>query len=298
MKKKSFNLDRFLGSLDTSMGYEMDEYLTNAIFQVSDLGIPNEELLIWKQHGVITNIELNDSSRFNFVDFVRIQMVQQLMALNVPLNNIKKAFLKINSEINFKEELIELEKNLSLYARNKEEEDLFRKKILSIDLDSLDEKACIPLLQYVITTILNQKEHVHLILYTDGDCEFPWYEAHVHTYASHEVERILDEPHVRISLTAIIKKFLSSENAKFELPMQYRLTNPHQQLLERVLSGKYDEILIQFKNESIDSLLLTQQLNPKTRITEIMRESDFMDVSISQHHGRISKIRRDLKIRF
>jgi hypothetical protein len=289
-----YNLDRFSGNSNESLGFALDAYLTSTRFKISDLGVSKEDLLLWKRHGILQQyFEIDDTTRFNFIDYVKIQLIDQMRSLGLSLDIISAVYAKVSSVINFKQELIELQKNPPADI----DRETFHKEILSIDPDSLDDTASISILQYTVIYILVQKEHVSLIVFCNGDCEFPWYDGHVHTYSHPEIERVLYEPHVKISLTAIIRNFLSDENEKFEFPLQYQLNTPLQLLFEKIQSGKYDEILITFKNRSIELLKLTQQISPKKKNTEVLKESDFMDISASTQQTQISNITSNVKIR-
>jgi DNA-binding transcriptional MerR regulator len=294
MENKIFRLDPFLAN----SGHEMDTYITTPVFQISELGVHIDSLLKWKEQGILNANRIDDSVRFNFVDFVWIQMIQQMTSLGVSLKNIEKVSREVNSRMNFKEELIEFQKNPPKDFESKEEQKATLKYILSVDPETINESSSISLLQYIITQILDQKEQVHIIVYSDGDCVFPWYEGHAYTYTTEELEKITYEPHVKISLTAIIRKFISLGKSPFDLPLQYRFSNSEYQLINNVHSGKYTEILVLFKNRTIESLQLTEQINPKEKFTTVMDKNDFMDLHVTKHEGKISKIERKRKVRF
>jgi hypothetical protein len=292
MRTENYNLDPFLGN-STS---EMDAYITAPLFSISDLGISKQDLLCWKEEGILDKIE--DTAKFSFVEYSQIKIIQQLKLLGTQTNTIQNVLGKVNSIMNWKAELIELQKNPPSDFESKEAEEAFRKAILSIDPETLDETKGISLLQYLIGLILGEREQVHIVVYPQGDCVFPWYEGHAYTYTPEELERITYQPHIKISLTAIIREFISSEKAAFNLPLQYRIRNPEYHLIDHSLSGIYSEILVQYKNGGIDALQITEQVNPKEKITKILNGSDFMNVFIAKHDGRISKILSTHKIRF
>jgi hypothetical protein len=294
MKKTKINLDPFLGN----SGGELDFYITKPVFSISDMGVPKEDLILWVKEGLLNTSEIIDDTKFNLEDYMRIQIIQQLLGFCVQLCTIKKVFSTVNEVVNVKELIVELQKNPPPDFESKERKEAFQKNILDIDPENFNGPKSISSLQYLISYyILDQKEQVYLVVYPNGDCVFPWYEGHAYTYAPEELERITYQPHIRISLTAIVRKFISSEKA-FDLPFHYRLNNPAYHLMDKALSGSYSEIVASFKNRNIEALELTQQVNPKTKITEIMKGKAFGNVTVIKHDGRISRIISTRNVRF
>ena len=69
-------------------------------------------------------------------------------------------------------------------------------------------------------------------------------------------------------------------------------------LLKVVLSGLYDSVKIGYRNGRPDSLEMVKSQDTGRKIVEVLCESDFQDVSIVRHGGKVTRIVNTIKHRF
>jgi hypothetical protein len=69
-------------------------------------------------------------------------------------------------------------------------------------------------------------------------------------------------------------------------------------LLRAVRSGHYEQIIIDFKDKKMAALSLLKQQDTHRKIVELLRESDFQEITIKSHQGKIVRLLNSIKIKF
>lgn len=76
------------------------------------------------------------------------------------------------------------------------------------------------------------------------------------------------------------------------------LTQREQELIEKLRTGKYHSIKVRCEEGAICGLELERRFEPSTPFHKILRLGAFLDLTVKQHHGRVSFIQATEKIRF
>lgn len=81
-------------------------------------------------------------------------------------------------------------------------------------------------------------------------------------------------------------------------PLPRQLREPECRMLHAIWSGDYDAVRISFKNREPDSMELVRSQRADRRIFEVLEESEFQNVEIVRHKGRVAKIVSTVKHKF
>jgi hypothetical protein len=69
-------------------------------------------------------------------------------------------------------------------------------------------------------------------------------------------------------------------------------------LLHAIRSGKYDQIIIDFKDRKINALSLIRDHDINRKIVDVLKEGDFQEVTVKSHKGKIVRLLNTIKVRF
>src|SRR5258708_17149442 len=61
-------------------------------------------------------------------------------------------------------------------------------------------------------------------------------------------------------------------------------------LLHAIRSGKYDQIVIDFKDKRMSALSLIRDHDTNRKIVDVLKESDFQEVTVKSHQGKIVRL--------
>ena len=299
-------MNAFVGRRDIKMVTELTEELNKKLFIGTDTGVAYRALSHWENEGLYDNNREENQRwrRFSFVEFVWIRMIDQMRNIGLKIDVIRM----VREEILAPTPLIELWTlmwslgdmgkvvNNQLTEEDQEDYQAFFSKLLA-DPPEGSEQMQVTLLQLLIANVIAKRCPIILIVFPDGD--FFWIEEHPEFVTPPEfLDRLSYEPHVRISITGIIKEFWAGELA-FERIDSLNLLDPNETyLLRAVHSGEYDSITINFRNQKMDALELVKSQTTTKKIVDILAEGDYQDINIVQHRGRVTRIENTLKYRF
>lgn len=223
-------------------------------------------------------------------------MVEQLRSIGVAIPLLQKVEAEIFHEINT-EEIYQLFKKIN--GMSDELPNGEQKNQLKNYLDSgqvSETTISIPVLQLLICETIFDRGPVSLIVFTDGNW-FPWYGDRPGVYSDQDLHSITYDTHVTVSITEIIKEFLSSDQTAFIMPKLHILSCSEQKLLDIIHSGAYESITIHFKEQKMKSLEMVKAQPVKRRIFDILSENDYQEIVIKSHQGMVSTIKNTVKMK-
>jgi len=75
-------------------------------------------------------------------------------------------------------------------------------------------------------------------------------------------------------------------------------TEREQSLLEAIRSGQYDQIVIDFRDKKMSALSLIKQHDTNRKIVDVLKESDFQEITVKSHQGKIVRLLNTVKVKF
>jgi len=80
---------------------------------------------------------------------------------------------------------------------------------------------------------------------------------------------------------------------------QLSMNNEREQsLLEAIRSEQYDQIVIDFKDKKMSALSLIKQHDTNRKIVDVLKESDFQEITVKSHQGKIVRLLNTIKVKF
>ena len=292
-------LDAFLGINSLVRVSELHQQLCKPIFLLKDVGVLYRTVLHWDQQGLLEHSrEESEWRRYDYVQFVWIKIINDLRTFGVPIpviQNVKKEILtKINLKWLF--ELIELNSekfNIASDSSDQNELSLFRNLR---EYEKMDDTLSVSFLELMIVETLTSKVPASLIIFADGYI-LPLYENQSKLSES-DKQKLIYETHVKVSISNILKTFLSDSKDSFLLPQLSILQDNERKLLEIIHSGEYETLTINFKNKEMRSIEMIKEQNVKRKIVDILQDSNYQDIIIKSHKGVVTRIQNTIKVVF
>ena len=80
---------------------------------------------------------------------------------------------------------------------------------------------------------------------------------------------------------------------------QLSMNNEREQsLLEAIRSEQYDQIVIDFMDKKMSALSLIKQHDTNRKIVDVLKESDFQEITVKSHQGKIVRLLNTIKVKF
>ena len=152
-------------------------------------------------------------------------------------------------------------------------------------------------LQILITNTLRYKVPVSICVFLDGSV-LPEVIMPFLPVPAEWTDRKTFEPHIKISITTIIREFLSDDRQIKHLPKIEILEIRERKLLEIITSGEYEKVTIKFKDKQIDTLEMTKRNDVKRKIVDVLQESAYQEITVKRHDGMITQIENTTKLKF
>lgn len=297
MKEKPA-LDAFLGIKSLASATELYKQLGRPIFLLKDADITYRTVLDWDRKGLLENSRAQSEwRRYDYVQFVWIKLINELRSFGVPIPIIQKIRTEIFVKFNLKWlfEAFSLNPELLNNLPDDESKQELLDFISSIEYERLDENASVSLLQLLVGETLTSKIPVSLVVFADGHVITLFENPHSLLEPA-DITKMTYETFVKVSVTNIIKTFLSDSKDSFLTPQLAILPANEKKLLEIIHSGEYEKVTINYRDKKIKSLELVKEQEVKRRIVDILQEGKYQDIVIKSHKGSVTKIQNTIKL--
>lgn len=281
---------------------KLTEFLLEERFTIKDLGVSYTNITYWDKQGILS---FNRSAggrwrNFNFIDFMWIKTVDELREIGISTTLIKAAKKNLFQPFNMKPFLENVKANpdeFEILTKNysKEEREKLKKFYAQIEKKPTNKK--ITHFYYAIADAIQLTEEIKLEIFKDGSVIIhPFHNLN----SEEEVLKVIREMHISISLTTILKNFLTGYSDHItHVATDLKILQPNEiKLLELINSGEYDSIRVIFKGTEMKELELNKTQNAKTRLVDIMKEGAYQNITIKSHKGVVSSIENTVKVKF
>ncbi|MBL0047047.1 MAG: MerR family transcriptional regulator [Bacteroidetes bacterium] len=281
---------------------KLTEFLLEERFTIKDLGVSYTNITYWDKQGILS-FSRSAGGRwrnFNFIDFMWIKTVDELREIGISTTLIKAAKKNLFQPFNMKPFLENVKANpdeFEIITKNysKEEREKLKKFYAQIEKKPTNKK--ITHFYYAIADAIQLTEEIKLEIFKDGSVILhPFH----NLYSEVDVLKVIREMHISISLTTILKNFLTGYSDHItHVATDLKILQPNEiKLLELINSGEYDSIRVIFKGTEMKELELNKTQDAKTRLVDIMKEGAYQNITIKSHKGVVSSIENTIKVKF
>lgn len=299
----NFDLSSFAGTESFIKAAELSEYINQEMFLAADTGISNHTINHWERQGLIDGRRTDEKNwrRFTFVEFVWIRMIGTMRKVGLSLDVIREAKgalmeqITVASLMDLISEIPQLRDQLIGAALDKEKEEV--EGILANPAENdPGYGGSFSLLQLLIASTIAKRCPVAIAIFLDGDC-LPLEGYPPVGLPAEEIKKLNNEPFVHISISQVVKEFLSSDLAPSRIGSLHVLDENETSLLELIHTGEYKKITVNFKDSEMDSLELVKDHKTTRRIVDVLADAEYQDITLVTHKGLIAKIENTTKVK-
>jgi hypothetical protein len=288
-------LDEFFGEQSIERAAELFDKLEQPIISGLQMGIPIRNLYNWVK--VLTDKPNVKRKMYSFIEFVWFKIVEQLREAGLSLERIadfQNGILKPIQVKGLVTLIDQAESYIDELKISEEEKNNLRKFLASSrkDTKGLTE---FNLLHIAIMECILKKLPLSFAVFIDGSFII-LDKSKEHSYTEQDKNKLLFETHIVVSVAKIIQNFLLSDLADWVVPEINLLSPQENKLFSLLHSGKYESIIIKFKDKKMKSLELKRSENPKEKIVNLIRDGEFSEILVKKNKGEIEKIENTIKI--
>lgn len=304
-----FSLDTIFNSMSADSFMEGIEKTNELRFQqkfvLKDIGISTRVMNHWDAKGLIPASLRNKGGTytFNFIELIWMHIVKELREYGYPLENIKIACFFLTTPIDYteyfrtqskaeKEEITKRAENIPL---NNEEE---KKKLVDSIKKALDDPNEVVeffqtnILSLLINEFLLYRSDVRIHIDQKGNV-LPFTNELINHKEYNKVFKEVEfdhESYISISLFKFFRKFTMNKKYFSFLQDNNVLNENEAHILSLIREGKAKTITIKFKDHKPYMLETTKEkkILAETRMTEILLNRGYQDISIRTENGNIS----------
>lgn len=241
-------------------GRTLSEQLNTKVKTISETDYSYRVINHWESLGLIDSERPSGKGwrKFSPLDLVWIGIIAELRRFGISNENI----LKVRASL----------ERYKRYKMNENASDLF-------------------LLEYYTVLALTEHEACYVLVYNNGDAEPIALDVLIPS-----IEIFGAANFVAININEILRSiFPSQREMDIKSPNVFKVQDDELNLLYLLRSTDYSEITIKRKNGRIERFDMTEFVDTKRRIVEILREGGYQDLSVKQVDGKVVSIKRTTK---
>lgn len=296
----NFDLSNYQGASSFVKAAELLEHITEEMFISTDLGLPTRTVNHWEHVGLIDNTRKEGQRwrRFSFTHFVWIKLIEQLRLVGLPIETIKEVKELLMGPMDMRElwrmlaEIPNIREKITAGVSEEEARE-FDEFFDGEGWEEFEIEMYVNPLQLLICDAVVKRRPISIAVFLDGNA--------IPITAGDELppefaEALAFETHAVVSLTSILKEFLTGDLAEERIGQLQLLAPSEARLLEMIHSGKYQSVKINFKDKKMASLELVKSQDVTKQIVDVLAESNYQDISITTHKGMVTKIENTIKV--
>lgn len=149
-----------------------------------------------------------------------------------------------------------------------------------------------PFFIFYLLSALGMKLPVYLIVFENGEAEPLFYQEYMFTLKAFSLQN-----HIVINLNDILHQLFPKIDSTPRFDASLDLSAEELELIAMIRFGDYESIDIIMNDGKIERFELTESVDVKNRIIDILKKHAYQDIHIKQINGKTIQINRTIKIK-
>lgn len=274
---------------------ELHDYLTAQIFSTKDFEVLPRTIVAWEREGIV-DIKRESKAewrRASFIEYLWIQFVQHLREIGIRVPIISKVKESLLVPISVEWLHLALKTNLKGEGLSAEDHGILKEELNNDELFSSE----VTIFTLLAISCIVERSPICILIFMDGTA-MPWFVGDNQHWTEEMMNRKAHEVYISVPLMSLFKDYLINSKTQFSHTKLNLLNEDEQYLMEQVHSGKYSSITINFKDQKMKSLELVKEHDVKVKISDVIANASYQDITIKTHGGRVTKIENTVKVTF
>jgi DNA-binding transcriptional MerR regulator len=289
------NVSRFLGLGITAI-FEAYEAVSERQIKSNEIGISSRNLNYYKNQGLFfsdTLFEMHDHIIFNFTEYVWFQMILELRKFDIGLGVIKEIKELVETALPFDEFMGEVGRSEQFISKLPDD---LRGEFIDImhsDIDwkEVEKQVPVNLLSLMIAETIVKRKQVALMVNLQGDI-FPFSLEDFNELSKDEAfVQFFEKTYVSISITEIIKRFITNFDLKVSSKKLMLLTEREAQMIRYLHEKKLESLTVHLDEKNSIRLIETKEsyetLDKESRLLDLILKKGYQTIELKTQDGKI-----------
>jgi hypothetical protein len=289
------NISRFL-DLGVTAAFDAYEAVTERFIGGSELGVSARILNYYKAKGLFfsdTLFEKHDHISFSFTEYVWFQMITELRKFDIGIIVIKDI-----------KELFEMGFPFGEFLREVQQSDKFMKKMpdklreefieimhSNIDLDDVEKQFPVNLLSLFIVEAIIKRKSVSILVNREGEFHPFSFDDYNELIEEESLVKFLDKTYISLSVTQIIKRFITNFDSKLSSNKLMLLNEREAQVIKLLQEGNLESLTVHLDENNIMYLVEAKKsydrLDKESRLLDLIIKDGYQTIELKTQDGRI-----------
>ncbi len=283
--------------------------LTEKLIKASEIGISSRVLNYWKNQGLLLDDMENwkyEHIRFNLIDYVWLNVVNELRSFNVSMKVIKgiKEYLTIslpieeftNDIINYYFRTLPEDKKVEYYdiIHDPKFIEEFQNEFTSFEVN-------FNILSLLIYWVITYKQHISILINKKGEILPFGFDLLDHLLKNAEYKNFIQSTHISISIDEIIKCFIKNANIELVSGKFLLLSDREYQIIKILREEKISELIVHLDKEQTISLIektnTSNIIVAESRLLDFMLKDGYQTIELKTQAGKVVYCKATTKIK-
>lgn len=295
------NLAQYFGANGLDDMVALYDRLNAGAFDTGDSGIAYSTIAGWDEEGLLrcSRKAGDDDRQFNLCEFIWLLCVKEMRDMHVPVEAIRIAGEMLWESVPLTVILEDLASNPTILddlpISPQQREAILGQ--LSAPCGEVCHRAGLTPIAAAVSQCLRLKTALSLRVFPSGGVLI-WSDSLAFRPEADEMAGTSGGSFVNICLSGKIRRFLGPDGPAFACSPMTHLKPNEKQVLGIITQGQYDRVEINFREGRMRSMELTRSRDRQEKLHAVLGESDFVDVQVKKHRGRITYVQSTEKIYF
>lgn len=299
------DISRFLGQ-GIMATFDAYEATTERQIKSSELGISARNLNYYKTQGLFfsdTPFEKHEHIKFNFTEYVWFNIVLELRKFDIGISVIKdiKELFEYGFPFGeFMSEAMQSEKFMNRLQKELKEEFL-ELMHSNVDWAEVEKQVPVNLLSLLIAEAITKRKSVSFLVNHDGEF-YPFSFDDFNELSQDEsLLKFLEKTYISISITQIIKKFISSFDLKISTNKLMLLNDREAQVIKLLQDGDLESLTVHLDDRNTIQLIEAKEsynkLDKESRLLDLILKDGYQTIELKTQNGKIVYCKNIRKIK-
>ncbi|MBN1181059.1 MAG: hypothetical protein JXB49_02150 [Bacteroidales bacterium] len=289
------DISRFLGQ-GIMATYDAYEAINERHIKSSELGISARNLNYYKTQGLFfsdTSFEKHEHIKFNFTEYVWFNIILELRKYDIGVSVIKdiKELFEYGFPFGeFMSEAMQSEKFMNRLQKELKEE-FIELMHSNVDWTEVEKQVPVNLLSLLIAEAITKRKSVSFLVNREGEF-YPFSFVDFNELSENEsLLKFLEKTYISISITQIIKKFISNFDLKLSSNKLMLLNDREAQVIKLIQDGELESLTVHLDEENAIQLIEAKEsynkLDKESRLLDLILKDGYQTIELKTQNGKI-----------
>jgi DNA-binding transcriptional MerR regulator len=288
-------ISRFLGQ-GLMASFDVYEVINEKLINSNQLGISARNLNYYKTQGLFfpdTVFEKHEHIKFNFTEYVWFNMILELRKFDIGIGVIKEIKELFEYGFPFGEFMSEASQSEKFMTKLPEDvkEEFLEVMHSNVDWNEVEKQVPVNLLSLFIVEAIAKRKSVSFLVNRDGEF-YPFsFDDFNELSKDDSFLKFIEKTYISISITQIIKRFISNFDLKLSTNKLMLLNDREAQVIKLLQDGEMESLTVHLDENNTIQLIEAKEsynkLDKESRLLDLILKDGYQTIELKTQDGRI-----------